>query len=295
MNMCTRALWVVLCLCSAVFAKVSVVASTTDLAAIARAVGGEAVHVEAIAQGDGNPHAIEVLPSSMMKVARAQLYLKVGLGLDLWAQPIIDGARNKRLRVVDCSRGVPVLEQPSGRVDASMGDVHPEGNPHYWLDPANGLLIAATIRDALCAADPAHAGDYRSRCTVFEGTLSKRMAAWSQQALPLRGMPVVSYHRSWPYFARAFHLDVVGFVEPKPGIEPTPAHTAQLVELITSRKVPVIIREPYFSRKVPERLASLTGARVVVLAPSVGSRPGVDDYLALFDYNLAQLLAAKGR
>jgi zinc/manganese transport system substrate-binding protein len=285
----------VLWLAAAVSARLAIVASTTDLAAIARAVGGDEVQVGSLARGDGNPHNVEVLPSSMVEVARARIYLKVGLGLDPWAQPIIDGSRNPRLRVVDCSRGVAVMNVPQGKVDASMGDVHPEGNPHYWLDPANGLVVAATIRDALCEADPAHAAGYRSGCAAFETRMKEAMAAWRERARPLQGLPVVSFHDSWPYLARAFGFQVVGFVEPRPGIEPTPSHTAELVELIKNRRVPIIIREPYYSPRVPQRLASLTGARVVALAPSVGGAKAVEDYMALFEHDLDLLLAAKGK
>lgn len=285
----------VLWLSAAVAAKLNIVASTSDLASIARSVGGDEVQVESLAKGDGNPHTIEVLPSSMLKVARARLYLKVGLGLDPWAQPIIDGARNGRLMVVDCSQGVAVLNVPKGKVDTSMGDVHPDGNPHYWLDPANGLIVADNIRDGLCHVDPAHAAGYRANCLAFQAKLKQHMAGWKERAKALSGTPVVSFHDSWPYFARAFGLVVVGFVEPRPGIEPTPAHTAELVQLMKTRKVPLIVREPYYSPRVPDRLASLTGARVVALTPSVGGAPGVDDYLALFNHDLDLLLNTKGK
>lgn len=284
-----------LCLSVALFAKVTIVASTSDLASIAQFVGGDEVQVDALAKGDGNPHSVEVLPSSMMKVSRARLYLKVGLGLDQWAQPIIDGARNGRLLVVDCSQGVDVMNVPKGRVDASMGDVHPDGNPHYWLDPANGLIVADNICNGLCRADPSHADMYHANCRAFQAKLKQHMAAWRERARALAGLPVVSFHDSWPYFARAFDLEVVGFVEPRPGIEPSPAHTAELLQLIKSRHVPLILREPYYSPRVPDRLASLTGATVVALAPSVGGAAGVDDYLTLFDHDLDLLLKAKGK
>lgn len=270
------------------------VASTADLASIASLVGGDLVQVDAIVRGDANPHTVEVLPSSMLKVARADLYFEIGLGLDQWARPIIDGARNGRLTLVDCSRGIDVLDVPTTKVDASMGDVHPGGNPHYWLDPANGLIVAGTVRDAFVAADPGHAAAYARGYESFARTLAEKQEAWRKEAAPLEGLRIVSFHDSWPYFARAFGLEVAGFVEPRPGIEPTPAHTAELIELIRARQVPAIVREPYFSDRVPASIAARTGARVVVLAPSVGGAEGVDDYFELFDHDIRALLAARG-
>src|SRR5690349_6383760 len=149
-------------------AKLSVAASTTDLASIAASVGGDQVEVFAIAKPGSDPHRIEALPSYMVKVSRAKLYLKVGLGLDQWADAIVDGSRNASVQMVDCSKGVNVLEKPTGKVDASMGDVHPDGNPHYWLDPRNGAVVAHNVADALAKADPGHAADYHARADAFE-------------------------------------------------------------------------------------------------------------------------------
>src|SRR5215467_11112357 len=148
-------------------AKISVAASTTDLASIAASVGGDQVDVFAIAKPSADPHRIEALPSYMVKVSRAKIFLKVGLGLDQWADAIVDGSRNSSVAVVDCSAGVRVLEKPTGKVDASMGDVHPDGNPHYWLDPRNGAVVATNIAEALAKADPKNAADYRARAETF--------------------------------------------------------------------------------------------------------------------------------
>jgi ABC-type Zn uptake system ZnuABC Zn-binding protein ZnuA len=264
-------------------ARVNVVASTTDLASIARAVGGDAVDVSSINRGSADPHFVEVLPSHMVRVKKAQVYLLVGMDLDRWAYPIIDGSRNGKLLVVDCSKGIPPLEVPTGKTDASMGDIHPRGNPHYWLDPDNGARIASTIADALTRADPDHAALYRSGLERFEAKLAEKKAQWKESAAPLSGLEIVTFHNSWPYLCNTFGIRVVGFVEPLPGIEPTPSHTASLIEVVKSKGVRVIGVEPYFSKRTPETIARATGARVLNMPPSVGGAPGADDYFALFD------------
>jgi zinc/manganese transport system substrate-binding protein len=273
-------------------AKVKIVASLSDLASITEFIGGDKVEVQSICKGTSNPHFVEVLPSYMMKVSKAQLYLKVGLSLDFWANPIIDGSRNGKLVVVDCSKGIEVLEKPTTKVDASMGDVHPEGNPHYWLDPANGLVIAQNIVSGLAKVDPDNASFYESQLVQFEQKLNQKQKEWSEKAQSLKGLKMVTYHESWPYFASRFGIDVVGFVEPKPGIEPTPSHTAQLIQQIKNQNIKIIGKEPYFSDRAPKAISRATGALVVDLPPSVGGVPEARDYFALFDYLLDALLNA---
>jgi len=216
-------------------AKIKVAASINDLASIANSVGGDQVEVFAIARSNTDVHRVEALPSYMVKVSRAQIYLKVGLQLDQWADPIIDGSRNEHLTMVDCSQGVHVLEVPTGRVDASMGDVHPNGNPHYWLDPRNGGVVAHTIAEAFAHQDPAHAADFRSRADQFAKDAE---AAWKkgvQAAAALPTKTVFTYHRSWSYFADAFGLEVAATAEPVPGIPPTARHLSELVQIAKSR------------------------------------------------------------
>jgi ABC-type Zn uptake system ZnuABC Zn-binding protein ZnuA len=274
-------------------AKLRVVASTTDLASIAAMVGGERVEVTSIATGRSDPHYVEVLPSYMVKVKKARIYLKVGLDLDRWADPIIDGSRNDKLVVVDCSARIAPMNVPNQKVDASMGDVHPRGNPHYWLDPENGLLIAESVLQALQSVDAAGAEAYRAGYERFAAALREKQRQWGEAAAAVRGMEIVTFHDTWPYFARAFGVEVVGFVEPKPGIEPTPTHTAALVELVRSRGVRIIGVEPYFSTRTPETIARATGAQVVPLAPSVGGMDGSKDYFSHFDVLLATLARTK--
>lgn len=270
-------------------AKVAVVASTSDLASITTLIGGDLVDVTPLAAGGSDPHFVEVLPSYMIKVKKARLYLRAGLDLDRWALPIIDGSRNASLVIVDCSANIAPLNAPTGKVDASMGDVHPQGNPHYWLDPDNGVIIATDIEQALERIDAANAAAYRAGLERFKGEIERRKAAWREKAAPLAQVEIVTFHDTWPYFCRAFGLKVAGFVEPLPGIEPTPSHTASLIELIKARNIRMIGVEPYKSHRTPDAIARATGAKVVNLPPSVGGAPGADDYYALFDVLLERL------
>lgn len=287
------ALLVALCAHSAA-AKIDVVASTTDLASIATYIGGDDVQVTSIARGGADPHFVEVLPSYMMRVQKAEVYLKLGMDIDRWSAPIIDGSRNGKLVVVDCSRDIQPLEIPTGGIDASMGDVHPRGNPHYWLDPDNGAVIARTIADALVQVDASHAATYRANVEKFTAELTAHKARWKESASTLAGMKIVTYHNSWPYFSRAFGLDVEAFVEPLPGIEPTPSHTAKVIDLMKAQGIRVIGVEPYFSKRTPDTIARAASAVVVELPPSVGGAPGADDYFSLFDV-LIERLAKAGR
>ena len=273
-------------------AKLSVAASTTDLASIAASVGGAQVDVFAIARPSADPHRIEALPSYMVKVSRAKLYLKVGLGLDQWAEAIVDGSRNSSVQIVDCSRDVHVLEKPTGKVDASMGDVHPDGNPHYWLDPRNGAVVAGTIADAFAKADPANAAQYHARAEAFG---KDAQAAWERNAdaaKKLASHTIFTYHRSWSYFADAFGFDVVNTVEPVPGIPPTAKHLAELVDQAKARKVGILIQEPYFSSDGGKFLQREAGVRQVVEAASCDA-PTAGSYLQHFDGLFAALAGGK--
>ena len=261
-------------------AKLKVVASTNDLASIAASVGGDAVEVSSIARPGADVHRVEVLPSSMVRVSKASLYLKIGLGLDQWADGIIDGSRNQKLKIIDCSQGVAILEKPSS-VSAAQGDVHPFGNPHYWMDPRNGGIIAGTIADAFASADPAHAADFKTRAAAFD---KECQAAWQKSRDALAKLPVrqiLTYHRSFPYFANAFQFEVVGTVEPVPGIPPTGKHLAELVEMVKARKIKLLLQEPYFSDDAGKFLAREAGIRVAKASPSCDA-PAAGSYLAHF-------------
>jgi ABC-type Zn uptake system ZnuABC Zn-binding protein ZnuA len=273
-------------------AEVKVVASTTDLASIAEYIGGDKVTVGTIATGTADPHYVEVLPSYMLKVAKADIYLKVGLDLDRWANEIIDGSRNGTLVIVDCSQNIDPLQRPTTKVDASMGDVHPQGNPHYWLDPANGLIVAEMVTDALATVDGDNFMYYTERLGEFQKRYEQKESEWRVLATDLGGLEIITFHNSWPYFTKAFNIQVAGSVEPKPGINPTPSHTAKIIEMVKARDIKIIGVEPYFSRRAPDTIARLTGATVVTLPPSVGGAEGADDYFSLFDTIFAILREA---
>jgi ABC-type Zn uptake system ZnuABC Zn-binding protein ZnuA len=273
-------------------AKIRVVASTSDLASIAEMIAGDHAECEAIVTGKKDPHFVEVLPSYMVKVARADIYLQVGGDLDYWANQIIDGSQNGKLVIVDCSKNIEFMERPSTRVNASMGDIHRQGNPHYWLDPENGKIIALTITEALKQVDPTNAADYDAGLQRFTTEVDRRMEEWRRSANALHGLEIITYHNSWPYFCRAFGIRVVGFVEPKPGIEPTPSHTAKLISMCQTGNIRIIGKEPYFSDRTPKSIARQTDAKVVDLPPSVGGAKGASDYLSLFDTLLLILTQA---
>lgn len=249
-------------------AKLRVAASTTDLASIAASVGGDAVEVFAIARPGADAHRVETLPSHMVRVAKARVYLEVGFGLDAWAGAIIDGSRNAKLAIVDCSRGIRALEKPEGRVDASMGDVHPEGNPHYWLDPRNGAIVAGTIAEAFAKADPAGASGYRERAAAFAKEAQAAFERGRARAAALPEKTLFTYHRSWSYLADAFGLEVVSTVEPVPGIPPTARQLAALVRAAKERRVKTLLQEPYFSPDAGRFLAREAGVRVVTASAS---------------------------
>ena len=272
-----------------IFAKTKIVSSSSDLASIAEAIGGDLVEVKSIASGKSNLHFIEILPSYMFKVSKADIYLKIGLAHDYWADNIIDGSRNDKLLVVDCSQGITVLEKPTGKIDGSMGDIHAEGNPHYWLDPNNGRIIAKNIYEALIKKDPQNQATYESNYNAFVNQLDEKIVEWNAFSKTIANRKIVTYHNSWPYFARAFHLDIVGFIEPKPGIEPTASHNAELISIIEKQHVTTIFREPYFSTRAPNAIAEATGAKVLTVPSSVGGVDGVKDYFDLFDKLLTLL------
>jgi len=274
-------------------ARVRVVASINDLGSIAAAVGGEHVEVVSIARPNADPHRVEVLPSYMVRVSRAGVYLKVGLGLDQWAVPIIDGSHNGKLLVVDCSKGVSVLEKPTGKVDASMGDVHPYGNPHYWLDPRNGAIVARTVAEALASVDPAHAGVYAANAEEVAKHCEATFARGNKSLAGLANHDLLTYHRSWTYFATAFDLTVVATIEPIPGIPPTARHLNDLIAVIRERKVRAVLEEPYFSEDAGKLLARQTGIRILRI-PAMCTDTSPDSYFVHFERLFEELASSPG-
>ncbi len=276
----------------------NVVATTEDLAAIALEIGGDKVKVESLARGYQDPHFVEAKPSFVLKLNKADLLIVVGRELEIgWLPPLITQSRNARIqpggdRYLDASLTARILEIPTGQITRAMGDVHPQGNPHYWLEPGNGRRIAAAVQSKLSALNPGDAAYFASRYADFDKRLAAAEKRWDGMMAPYKGVKVVTYHRSWPNFAERFGLDVIGYVEPKPGIPPSPSHTLELIQEMKRQNVKIILVEPYFDLKTPNSVARETGAQVLVLAPSVGAEKEITDYFKLFDYDVNKLVAA---
>jgi zinc/manganese transport system substrate-binding protein len=278
--------------------KLNVVTSTTDLAALAQEVGGDRIEAESIARGYQDPHFVEAKPSFLLKLRRADLLVVVGLQLEIgWLPPLISQCGNPKIQVgaagyLDASQFAEILEIPTTQVTRAMGDVHPLGNPHYWLDPENGRRIARGIEQKLSEMRPGYAAYFEQRFQSFSQRLTQAEQRWDAEMKPFRGRKVVTYHRSWPNFAKRFGLEVVGYVEPRPGIPPSPQHTVELIQLMKRENVKVIAVEPYFDLKTPNAVARETGAQVLVLPPSVGGEKEITDYFKLFDYDIGLLTRA---
>ncbi|MEW5993666.1 MAG: metal ABC transporter substrate-binding protein [Candidatus Zixiibacteriota bacterium] len=287
----TLVLVIAACLFGAhVEAKVRVVASTSDLAYFAKAIGVEHVEVSSIASPTADVHYIEVRPSYMVKVKKADVVLKVGMELDLWMDRIIDGSRNSKLQIVDCSKYIEPVEVPTFKADARYGDLHRYGNPHYWLGPQNVAPVTQAILEGLSAADPEHARQFEQNRDAFLSELEEQLEPLRQKTAQLEGAEVVFYHNSWPYFNEFVGVVAAGFVEPYPGVAPSPSHVAEITELVQGRGIKVIAVEPYFDMRVPKTIASKTGAKVITLYPSLGGREKKETYLEWLEGNIDALL-----
>jgi zinc/manganese transport system substrate-binding protein len=295
---------VVVVLCAAVLPtgaeakKLNIMTATTDMAALTQEVGGDKVNVEALAKGYQDPHFVEAKPSFLLKLRQADLLIVVGLQLEIgWLPPLITQSGNPRIQVgaagyLDASQFAEILEVPQGVVTRAEGDVHPLGNPHYWLDPDNGRRIARGISTKLGEMDPGDNAYFQQRFQDFDKRLSAAEQKWDQEMQPYRNRKVVTYHRSFPNFAKHFGMDVIGYVEPRPGIPPTPSHTIELIQQMKRENCKVILVEPYFDLKTPQSIARGTGGQVVVYLPSVGGEKQVTNYFELFDYDIALLTKA---
>jgi ABC-type Zn uptake system ZnuABC Zn-binding protein ZnuA len=282
-------------------AQLSVVTTTQDLASIAREVGGDKIAVESLSAGNQDPHFVEPKPSLLLKLNKAALLIAVGRELEVaWLPPLLTQARNAKIQpgtpgFLDASIGVRILDIPTGQITRAMGDVHPSGNPHYWLDPGNGLIIARAIETRLGELIPAERSYFAQRVTAFAQRLADAQKRWDAKMSPFKGVKIVTYHRSWANLVDRFGLNVVGYIEPKPGIPPPPRHIVDLIAEMRTQQIKVILVEPYFDLRTPESIARETGGSVLVLPPSVGGVAGVGDYIALFDYIVNQLSSALAR
>ena len=277
--------------------RIPVVATTTDLKALVEAVGGDLVDVDALARGSQNPHDLEVRPSLMVKVRRADLLVMNGLELDQWAEVVVQGAGNPRVGPgapgrVDASAGLLVLEVPQAKVDRSMGDVHPVGNPHYSIDPGMAAGVTANIVEGLARVAPQSRSVFERNRQAFLARVDQALARWTTEMAPFKGAKVVVDHNMWIYFLTRFGLAQAGSIEERPGIPPTPSHLTRLIAQMRDQKVRVILSLPWSDQKLAERVAQEAGAKVVPLAPAVGSVKGADGYIETIDYNVRSIAQA---
>lgn len=314
--------------------NLTVVTSTEDLASIVKSIGGDKVSVSAIVTGARDPHSIEAKPSYMSRLMKADLWVAVGLDLEVaWEDAIIRGSRNNNLRPgskghLYAATGITTLEKPSGSISRAQGDIHPHGNPHIWLDPLNARKIAESIADRMGELDPTNKAAYERNMQAFQrrideamfgapavgaigstklwawssaGNLSaqvrgagQRLGGWAAAMEPHRGAAIVTYHKSWSYFAVRFGLEVVDQLEPKPGIPPAPGHIADVIRECSANKVKVILQEPFYSKNAATTVASRVGAKVVIGPLTVGSDPAAKDYFSLMDTVVSRLASALG-
>lgn len=324
-------------LANASFANLNVVTTTEDLASIVKAIGKNNVSVSAIVTGARDPHRIEARPSFMQRVRNANLFIAIGLDLEIgWERAVIDGSGNNRVRPgsrghLYASSNVPVLEKPSEAISRAMGDVHPHGNPHIWVNPYNVRIMARNIANRMAELDKSKESVYKKNAEDFiteldakmfgsvlvarfggdrlwdwhrSGTLqqqlnstnaSQQLSGWSAKMLAHRGKPIITYHRSWSYFADCFGLKVVGELEPKPGIDPTPGHLNNIVKIANEEKVKAILIEPFYSKRYADHVASRSQASTVVVPLSVSQDPSAKDYFSLIDTVVNRVSNALGK
>ena len=288
--------------CQPVLAKLNVVATTPDLASIAKEVGGDHIDLLTLAKPTEDPHFVDAKPSFMVKLNHANVLIEGGAELEVgWLPALLDQARNPKLAQgapghVACAQGVQLLEVPS-TLDRSRGDIHAAGNPHYIIDPVNAKIVAKTITDAFCAQDPKSAVAYQANAKKFTEALDAKLAEWQQTLAPFKGQHVVAYHNSWLYFGERFGLKIDLFLEPKPGVPPTPTHLADVITKMKEDKVHVIMVDPYLDRRTAVTVAGRTGAAVVDVSQFPGAIKGTEGgYIALLDYlvsSVAKALAVK--
>jgi len=277
--------------------RIEVVTTTTDLRSLTEAVGGERVAVASLVPAGMDAEEYQPKPQDALRLKTARAFVRVGLDYDLWADRLLLAMPNETIRrggagYVDASYSIATLEVRGMSVGPGDGHAHGNGNPHYWLDPHNAEVITATIAAVLSRIDPESAGTYEANRAAFLARLNDKRTEWESKLAPLRGMPLVAYHNSWPYFARRFRLDFVGFIEVKPGVPPSPGHLAGIVRLMKERGAKIVVREPHEPQRDVAFVAEKAGAKVATLAGSVGALPRATDYIALFDANIDALTAA---
>jgi zinc/manganese transport system substrate-binding protein len=278
-------------------AKLNVVATLPDFGSLAREVGGDKVDVTVLAKPTEDPHFVDARPSFVVALRNADVLIDGGAELEIgWLPPLLQNARNPKIengkpgRIV-ASQGLRLMNVPTNATRAA-GDVHVLGNPHFTTDPIIAKAVAQHIAQSFSTVDPANAGSYDASYKKFEATINTKLQQWGAVMLPFKGQSVVAYHDSWPYFAHRFSINIDLFLEPKPGIPPSPSHLAEVIAQMKAQHIKAIIVEPFHDRKIAEKVASATGAKVVDFAQFPGGLPGTDTYVKLIDKLVANLSAA---
>jgi ABC-type Zn uptake system ZnuABC Zn-binding protein ZnuA len=275
--------------CSARERPIQVVTTTTVLSSIVESIGGDRVEVTSIATGHQDPHFVEAKPSYMMKVKNADLFIRIGMELEIgWERLILDGSRNHKVAIgqpghLDVSEGVERLEVPTQKIDRSMGDLHPFGNPHYWLDPLNGKIVAKNISMGLARVSPADAEYFNNNYLDFAKRVDEAMVRWTAELKPYKGSKLITYHNSWTYITNRFGLVIVDQLEPKPGIPPGPGHIVEVIEKMKNENIKVLLMEPFYDKKPANFVQGKTGAKVVSVANCVGGSEESRDYIFMID------------
>lgn len=265
-------------------AEIKVVTTTTIIYDLVKQVGKEKVKVDYLCRGDQDPHFLEIMPSYMLKLRNADLVFKIGLDLEKWLPQLIDGSRNDRLKIIDLSEEIDKKEVPTKKLDASYGDVHPYGNPHYYLDPSAAKIMVKEIYDALINESPEDEAYFKKNMDNYLNQLDAKINSWQSEMAKVKGKPIIFFHSSWIYFADHFGIRTAGFVEPKPGIPPTPSHNAEIIQLVKSAGIKVIVMENYYDDSAPNQISRITGAKVVKVPVGVFGVSGVDSYIQMIDY-----------
>jgi zinc/manganese transport system substrate-binding protein len=276
-------------------AKLKVVTTLSTFADLVKTIGQDEVDVSYVASPRFNPHFIEPKPSDVLKVKRANLFVHAGLDLELWRWPLVDAAGNTEVRPggsreLDLSQGIRLLEVPEVALTRAAGDIHIYGNPHYWVNPENAKIMTQSICDKLCAIDPAHCEVYQKNMRDFHARLDRKISEWKEKIKPFNGKEVVGYHNSWPYMMEFLGLKMKYFLEPKPGIPPTPRQIELVEQRISNGQIPAIIQPTYYPRDAANAVSKKTGAKVVFLCENVGELPETSNYIQLIEYDVEQLL-----
>jgi len=283
--------------CKTYARKLYVVATYPFLKQIAQEIGGKFVRVYSISTGKFDPHFIEPRPSMVSRLRRADALIKVGMDLDIWVQSLSEAARNSKIvygasGYIDVSKNIEKLEVPRGKIDASMGHLHIFGNPHYFTDPENAIIIARNIEEGFSRLMPSRMNYFLKNYKKFSNKIKNKIKVWQEIMAPFKNYKIVTYHNSWPYFAKRFSLKIIGCIEPKPGIPPSPSHVNYMINKMKTEKVALIIAESYFEKKTPKFLKKKTGCELCFLPVDLGVVKHIKTYIALWDYNIKKISTA---